>query len=219
VSPVLARPVWVLFPAPDQARRWLGDELSRPDYQESVVERFERWFSNLLDQLNEATGKVGLMNPLLAALLLVALVGLFAFALSRLRRNVAVPVHGAPVFADAPRRAEDHRRSAHEALEQGRWGDAVVESVRALASGLVERGLVPEQADLTVHELTENAAALFPVLGDRLRSTGASFDETMYGDRPGDERRAREAVALELETSRRAPEVASSRGPVSAVPR
>ncbi len=210
---------WALSPDPDQARRWLEDELSRRDYQESLLERFGRWFDDLMDTIRDATGQVGLMNPVLATVLLVVLAGLLAFALSRLRRSVAVTGQASTVFSEKRQSAEDHRRSAHDALEQSRWDDAVVESVRALASGLVERGLLPEQADLTVHELTERAAQLYPSLAARLRSTGVAFDETRYGDRPADEVRAREAVALDLETSRRAPEESGIRGPVSAVPR
>jgi hypothetical protein len=210
---------WALSPDPGQARRWLEDELSRRDYQESLLERFGRWFDDLMDTIRDATGQVGLMNPVLATVLLVVLAGLLAFALSRLRRSVAVTGQASTVFAEKRQRAEDHRRSAHEALEHGRWDDAVVESVRALAAGLVERGLMPEQADLTVHELTERAAQLYPSLAAPLRRTGVIFDETRYGDRPADEVRAREAVALDLETNSRAPEGSGTRGPVSAVPR
>ena len=207
-----------LVPDPEQAREWLGDELARAEYQESLLERFGRWFSDLLDSIGRATGEVGLMDPVLATILIVVLAGLLAFALSRLRRNVTVHERRTAVFAEARRHAADHRRSASEALEQGRWDVAVVEAVRALASGLTERGLVPEQADITAHELTERAAALYPSLEARLRSTGVAFDETRYGDRPANERRAREAVALELETSQRAPDAAGTPGPTSAVP-
>jgi hypothetical protein len=210
--------LWALFPDPDRARQWLGDELSRPDYQESLIERFGRWVDDLRNSIDEATGKVGLMNPVLALVLLVVLAGLLAFALSRLRRNVAVPQKVSAVFTEARQTAEQHRRSAHAALEQRRWNDAVVESVRAIASGLVERGLVAEQADVTVHELSESAAALFPGLAVRLRRTGIVFDETRYGDRPADEDRAREAVSLEIEVSSHAPEPGTRR-PMSAVPR
>ena len=208
-----------LFPDPDRAREWLGDELSRAEYHESLLERFGRWFSELLDTIGRATGEIGLMNPVLATILLVVLAGLLAFALSRLRRNVTVHEKRSAVFTETRQRAEDHRRSANEALDRGRWDEAVVEAVRALAAGLTERGLVPEQADITVHELAERAAALYPGLDARLRATGVAFDETRYGDRPADEHRAREAVALELETSRRTPDPATSPGPVPAVPR
>jgi hypothetical protein len=210
---------WALVPDPRQAREWLGQELSRPDYQESWVERFNRWLSDLLDKVSAATSHAGQLNPVLAAAIAVALVGLCALALSRLRRNPTVQQHGGAVFAEVRESAQQHRQAAHQALDQGRWGDAVVESVRALAAGLVERGLVPEQADVTVHELTENAAALYPGLGSRLRQTGVAFDETKYGDRPADEDRAVAAVALEDEVSRRRPEQSGSRPPVSAVPR
>ena len=209
---------WALVPDPDQARRWLADELSRSEYQESWVERFGRWVNDLLDTLSRASGSLGHLNPLLAAVLALVLVALLTFALSRLRRNAALPGGGSAVFAEVRQGAGEHRAAARAALEQGHW-EAVVESVRALAAGLVERGLVPEQTDLTVHELTDNASGLYPSLAGRLRRTGVAFDETRYGDRAANEERAREAVALEEQVSRQAPETSGGRAPVSAVPR
>lgn len=209
----------LLDPSPDQAREWLGQELSRSEYQESWVERFVRWVNDLIDRLADAAGRAGQINPVVAIALTVVVAALLALALSRLRRNVTVAEHGSAVFAQARQTAAEHRRAAQAALEQSRWDQAVVESVRALAADLVERGLVAEQADVTVHELVERAAALYPSLSGRLRRTGVAFDETRYGDRPADEDRAREAVALEHETSRRTPETPDARTPAAAVPR
>lgn len=209
----------LLDPGPEQAREWLRDELSRSEYRESWVERFVRWVNDVIDQLGDALGRAGGINPVLAIGLTVLLAGLLALALSRLRRNVRVTDPHATVFTQARQSAQDHRRAAHTALEQRRWDLAVVESVRALAAGLVERGLVAEQADITIHELAERTAALYPSLAERLRRTGVAFDETRYGGRPADEGRAREAVTLEQEVSRRLPEAARTRTPAPAVPR
>ena len=211
--------VRLLAPGPDQAREWLGEELSRSEYRESWVERFVRWVNDVIDQLAEAVGRAGQINPFVAIALTIVVAALLALVLSRLRRNVTVAEHGNAVFTQARQTAAEHRQAAGAALEQARWDEAVVESVRALAAGLVERGLVAEQADITVHELAESAAALYPSLGGRLRRTGVVFDETRYGDRPADEDRAREAVALEQEISRRTPETPATRMPATAVPR
>lgn len=209
----------LLAPGPDQAREWLGEELSRSEYRESWVERFVRWVNDVIDQLAEAVGRAGQINPFVAIALTIVVAALLALVLSRLRRNVTVAEPGNAVFTQARQTAAEHRQAAGAALEQARWDEAVVESVRALAAGLVERGLVAEQADITVHELAESAAALYPSLGGRLRRTGVVFDETRYGDRPADEDRAREAVALEQEISRRTPETPATRMPATAVPR
>lgn len=207
-----------LSPDPDTARRWLSQELSRPDYQESLAERFTRWFNNLMDSIFNIAGPGGL-DPVVGLVLLALLAGGVALALSRLRAN---PTSGAPdaaVFSEARQSADEHRRRAHVALDQEQWAEAVVESVRALASGLVERGLMPEQSGVTVHEISQGAGTLFPSQLARLEETALLFDETRYGDRPADERQARAAVELERELATRNPEESGARAPVSAVPR
>lgn len=208
----------VLFPDPGTARDWLGRELSRPEYQESLVDRFARWFDQLLNAAEEVGGAGGL-SPVVALVLLVLLVGGIALVLSRLRANPGADDPGSAVFADSRLSAEEHRRRAQSALADRAWGEAVVESVRALAAGLVERGLVPEQSGVTVHEIAERAAALFPAHVQRLEATARVFDETRYGDRPADEVQAREAVQLEEELSRSSPESGGHRSPAHAVPR
>ena len=45
------------------------------------------------------------------------------------------------------------------------------------------------------------------------------FDETRYGDRPADEARARDVVALEEELGARSARETGARGPANVVPR
>jgi hypothetical protein len=206
-----------LFPDPGTARDWLRQELSGQEYQESLVERFQRWVGELLDKLSSATG--GGLNPVVALVLLALLAGGIALALSRLRANPSSVADDRAVFSETRLTAAEHRGRAHAALVQSQWGEAAVEAVRALAAGLVERGLVPEQSDVTVHELGERAAALFPDRSARLEAMARVFDETRYGARPPDEDAARAAVDLELELASEVPDRDRGRGPVSAVPR
>lgn len=207
-----------LFPDPGTAREWLGRELSRPEYQESLADRFARWFDRILNAAGEVGGAGGL-NPVVALVLLALLVGGIALVLSRLRANPTSGAAGSAVFSEARLTAEEHRRRAHTALSRQGWGEAVIEAVRALAADLVERGLVPEQSGVTVHELSDRATALFPAHAQRLEATARVFDETRYGDRTADGHQAREAVQLEEELSGRSPETGGPRTPVSAVPR
>ncbi len=208
-----------LDPSPDEARRWLGRELARSEYRESLLDRIGTWVRDLLSAVDEATGKVGLIDPRLAVVLLVVVVGVLALALSRLRRNTGGSTTGGSVFGEARRTAEEHRGAARSALARGDWDQAVLEAVRAVAAGLAERGLLAEQADLTVHELTERAAAAYPALAERLRTTGRVFDETRYGGRPADEAQAREVVAVEDEVTRATPAAVTDRALATAVPR
>ena len=208
-----------LFPDPETARELLQDELARPEYQEPFLERVARWFNELVDSARDATATSGGLSQLAALVLLALLVVGVAVALSRLRANPTPAKSGTAVFSDAPETAEEHRRRANAALRQERWGEAVIESVRALASGLVERNLMPEQSGVTVHEIGWRAAELFPGHRRRLETMTTVFDETRYGERAADEARAREVVALEAELGSRSPEGSGARGPAIVVPR
>ena len=208
-----------LFPDPDTAREWLQEELARPDYQEPLLERVARWFDDLVDAVQDATATSGGLSQLIALVLLALLLVFVVVALSRLRANPAQPTSGTAVFSDAPETAAEHRRRANDALRQERWAEAVIESVRALASGLVERDLMAEQSGVTAHEISWRAAELFPGHRQRLETMSAVFDETRYGDRPADEVRARDVVELEAELGSRIPGATAARGPVNVVPR
>jgi hypothetical protein len=210
---------WSLFPDPETAREWLQDELARPEYQEPLLERLARWFNELVGSARDATDTSGGLSRLVALVLLALLVVGVAVALSRLRANPAPPRSGTALFTQARETAEEHRRRADAALRQERWGEAVVESVRALASGLVERNLMAEQAGVTAHEIGSRAAELFPSHRSRLEAMSAVFDETRYGDRAADETHARDVVALEAELGSRIPEGTGARGPAIVVPR
>jgi hypothetical protein len=216
LGPVLPGAV---FPDPGTAREWLGEELARPEYQEPFLERFARWFNELVDDVRAATDTSGGLSPLVALVLLALLAAGVAVALSRLRANPTPSTTGTAVFAEAPESAEEHRRRATAALRQERWGDAVIESVRALASGLVERDLMAEQSGVTVHEISWRAAELFPAHRRRLEAMSTVFDETRYGGRPADEARARDVLELEAELGSRSPEGTGARGPGNMVPR
>jgi len=206
------------FPDPESARELLQDELARPEYQEPFLERVARWFNELVDSARDATATSGGLSQLAALVLLALLVVGVAVALSRLRAN-PTPATSGTVFSEAPETAEEHRRRANAALRQEQWGEAVIESVRALASGLVERNLMPEQSGVTVHEIGWRATELFPAHRSRLETMTAIFDETRYGERAADAVVAREVVALEAEIAVRTPEGSGARVPAIVVPR
>ena len=74
---------------------------------------------------------------------------------------------------------------------------------------------------MTADEIAARAGSCFPA-APRPAAPGARsvFDETRYGDRRADERRAQDALALEQELRVDAPpRTAGARGPVAAVPR
>ena len=79
----------------------------------------------------------------------------------------------AAVLRDTAVRRRAPRVVRTSRLTQEQWAEAVVESIRALASGLVERGLVVEQSGVTVHEISRGRRA-FPSQRPGSRS-GASL--------------------------------------------
>jgi hypothetical protein len=206
-----------LLPDPGTGRAWLREELTQPRYRESLADRFNRWFDELVAGAQDV-GRVGL-HPVLALVLLLLVGAAAAFLLSRLRANPASAEGSTAVFTGTRLGTVEHRRLASSALAEGRWDDAVVEAVRALASGLFERGLVEEHTDMTVQELVAGASRTFPRHRARLAAAGRVFDETRYGERPAREEEARDAVGLELELSTHRPEGDPRSGPVLAVPR
>lgn len=208
------------LPSPDEARDLLRTELDRPEYRPSLLERLRTWLSELFDAIFGGLGGASLPTwwiLLILAGLGAALVALVVWIVLRGRRERGT-VETDGVFGGRRRSAAGHRATAELALAEGRHDDAVVEAVRALAAGLIERALLADTPDLTVHELTLTAGSRFAGERDGLLRTGRAFDEVRYGDRHVDQRTAEEAVALERRISAARPGDTET-GPVAAVPR
>jgi hypothetical protein len=212
-------PVLALRPDPDRARELLSRELSRAEYQPSLWQRLVDWVSGLFDRVSRAADSVGRPGPAVAIVLLVLLAALALLVLSRLRRPAARRDEDAEVFGDGRLGADQHRALAAEALGAEQWDVALVESVRAMAAGLIERDLLPDQPGATAREISERSGQLFPGEQQALSTVAAHFEETVYGDRPADEPRARAAVALEQRVRAATPATGRSSGPVPVAPR
>ncbi|MGI9156873.1 MAG: DUF4129 domain-containing protein [Marmoricola sp.] len=209
-----------LLPDPATAHDWLQRELLRQEYRPSLLQRVRDWFAHLFDKAQSGTGNfAGLGRPLLLLLVLLLVAGLVLLAV-RLRRNPRAADPGETVFGDIRRRAAEHRALADAAFGDGRWDDAVVEGMRALAAALVERQLVDDLPAVTAHEVTGLAAPRFPSYAARLESAAGVFDETRYGDRHATRDRARAMLDLDRDLGAATPETGTTRrGPVEAVPR
>ncbi len=157
-----------LSPGPGTARDWLRDELSRREYQPTLSERFWHWVQDLFDRVLDASVGAGAFNPFVALVVLALVTALAAFVLSRLRANPAGEAPAGALFTSERMSAADHRALAERAVARGDWDTTVVESMRALAAGLFERGLVVEETGATAHEISATAAQSFPAERDRL---------------------------------------------------
>ena len=209
-----------LHPDADTAREWLRQELLRREYRPNLVQRMQEWFQELLGKAQGGAGSLGGLGDAVLLGLTVVVALLLVLVLSRLRRNAGADRTPEPVFGDVRRTAAEHRRLARAAYDTGAWDDAVVEGMRALAAGLVERQLVDDVPAATAHEVTSLAAPRFPSYADRLESAATAFDETRYGDHRANRERASAMLELESALTGASPSNGSdARGPVSAVPR
>jgi Domain of unknown function (DUF4129) len=209
-----------LHPDADTAREWLRQELLRREYRPNLVERMQDWFQDLLAKAQGGAGNFGGLSDAVLLGLTVVVALLLVFVLSRLRRNAGADRTPEPVFGDVRRTAAEHRRLARAAYDTAVWEDAVVEGMRALAAGLVERQLVDDVPAATAHEVTTLAAPRFPSYADRLEVAARVFDETRYGDHRAT--RGRAGAMLDLESALTGASPANGtkvRGPVGAVPR
>ncbi|WP_425956355.1 DUF4129 domain-containing protein [Xylanimonas sp. McL0601] len=170
-------------PDRDMARRWLIEELSRPEYatQPSLLQRLWDWFIGLFQ------GVPGLAAPpwqvLLGVVTVVALVVLVArwvtgpVRLARARRRAA------PVVApDDARTAAQLRAAADDAAARGDWATAVAERFRAVVRGLEERAVLDEEPGRTAQEASLAAGARLPELADALHGGATLFDDVVYGE-------------------------------------
>jgi len=187
LNPLLETPP--LDPDAPEARRWLQDELSKPEYVSAQPNAFDLamqsirdWFIGLFE------GASGIPGPLLALLVLVVVVvlvvvGLLVFGLPRLRRRRRVVE---PLFDDQDRRdLRALRRAAAAAAEAGDWPLAIEERYRAIVRGIVDRDLVRVHPGTTARGVADAAAVPFPAHAEALRSAAADFDAVRYLGRSG----------------------------------
>ena len=201
---VLTRPVrWEppLDPDAPEARRWVLDELAKPEYRAAEPTAFDLFAQAVRDWLvGLFEGAGGLPTPalaLIAVLVVAALVGvaLLVFGLPRLRRRAGAPV---PLFDDGDvRDAAALRRAAEAAAASGDWALAVEERFRAIVRSLVERELVRVHPGTTAHGMADAASRPFPDRAAELESAAADFDAVRYLGRSGTEAQYRRVTALE----------------------
>lgn len=173
----------------DGARADARRELSKGIYHRDddpwplrVFNAVQRWLDHLFHTVSRHApgGGVGALALLLAAIVLIAFVW---WRVGFVQRTAAVP--GA-VLTGRARTSADLLREAEAAAAAGRWEDAVVARMRALATLVEERGLVDARPGRTADELAVEVARALPIAGDAIRSAAAAFDAVAYGRRPAE---------------------------------
>lgn len=179
---------WTVPVDPDAptARRWLEDELARPEYHEgpTLIERIITWVSDLINKILAAGGNV---SPLalvgfVAVVLAVVGVAVWIAGPARLRAKRLTP--GAVAAADDTRSAAEMRATSIDAAARGDLTAAVVERFRALVRSAEERVVLTELPGRTADEAASELEVAFPAARGRIRAAARLFDDTLYGERP-----------------------------------
>ena len=190
-------------PEPPEARQWLVDELSKPQYQaakptlfDQIAKAISDWFSSL--QIGTVEGPpafgLGVILVLVAAALVVAFL---IFGVPRLNRRSRVA--GVLFGEDDDRGSADMRRDAAAAASRGDYATAIAELFRALARGLAERTIVTVTPGTTARGFAGRAGITFPQFADRLVTAAEAFDAVRYLGHPGSVEGYEALVALESE--------------------
>lgn len=190
-------------PGAAEARRWIVDELARPEYRAAQPTWFDRLSTAFWDWLTSL--KIGdgiaVQAPILiiaALVLIAAVVGAFVvFGPARINRRSSVS--GALFGDDDERDAAGIRRAAADAASRADWTVAIEEIFRAIARDLAERTILSVSPGTTARDFAVRAGALLPPFSDRLGAAAAAFDEVRYLDRAGTEAAYLAAAALERE--------------------
>lgn len=173
----------------DEARDLARRELSRAVYdaaRPSPVQRVISWLGERIADLlaladTHSPGGVGGLLVLLAVLVVAVVL-----VRRRLGRSARAARVSAPLFDAAPRSADDHRRTAVEHEQAGRYEAAVREWMRALVRGLEERTLLEPRPGRTAAEAAAETAGAVPAAAVEVTAAARRFDETVYGGRPAD---------------------------------
>lgn len=190
-----------LDPDAPEARRWVLDELAKPEYRAAEPTAFDLFAQAVRDWIASLfEGAGGLPAPALALIAVVVVaalvgVGLLVFGPPRLRRRAGA---SAPLFDDGDvRDSAALRREAESAAAAGDWTLAIEERFRAIVRALVERELVRVHPGTTAHGMADAASGPFPDRTAELEAAATDFDAVRYLGRDGTEDRYRRIVALD----------------------
>lgn len=190
-------------PDAEEARRWILEELSGPQYRAAEPTWWDLLSQAFWDWLNslDLSGTGILQGPLLAIVVIVIIaaivVAFLVFGAPRLNRRSAVA--GALFGEDEDRTSDQLRDAARVAAAAGDWALALEELFRCLARVLSERVIVSTNPGTTATGFAASAGGAFPEAADRLAANAAVFDRVRYLDGEGTEPEYRALVELERE--------------------
>ena len=197
-----------------EAKRWIIQELSKPEYRAAQPTWFDRASKAFWDWLQslKIDGGPGAQGPILIIALIVVVAALvaafFIFGAPRLNRRSA---GDSALFGDEDvRDAAAMRRSAEEAADRSDWVLAIEEIFRSVARGLAERTLVTVVPGTTARDFAVRAGTVLPSFSERLSAAASAFDDVRYLSREGTEAAYRSASALESDLRAARPALSSA---------
>jgi Domain of unknown function (DUF4129) len=202
-------PTWSLQrgldPSPQEARDWLTQELGRPEYQNPWLDSVIRWISDQLSKLFGGLGRLTGLSPLITVLLALAVIALLAWVLPKVRRESVVVSPDGSVLEDLTITARFYRDLAAQAMQEGRYDDAVLNAFRALAKDMSDRTLLHDAPGRTAHEVSQALASPFPNHVKRLAQAANLFDSVRYGHRRASADQAGQVQRLDAELAKARP--------------
>ncbi len=213
-TPMLPR---ALEPGPDQARSWLREELRAATYHhEPLLDRLWRWVMDRLDSLSSPSGHLSGIPTMVTVLVTLLVAGLLLWVLPRVRRERSVRRSAGAVLEDPRVTAAQYRERAATARAAGRYGEAVLDSYRALAREMGDRTLLEDAPGRTAHEVSVAVATAFPAHARELAHAADLFDSVRYGNGTAGAPEAEEVAALDTALARSRPAATTSTTPVAA---
>jgi hypothetical protein len=168
----------------EAGQRLARAELSKGIYHPgtSLIERIGHAIARLLDAAQVAVPGGWWAVATLAALAVIAAAAVLRWIgpVARARARAA-----GPVLAAGGLTAREHREQAERQAAAGDFAGAIIESARAIAAGLEERGVLAPRAGRTAGELAAEASQALPGHAAGLREAARLFDDVRYGDRAG----------------------------------
>jgi hypothetical protein len=187
VRSVAARSATAAPLTPDRStgQTWARQELGNPAYARERPGLLRRGWDWLLGRVDQLAGGHGAgPGRILAVVVLAALVVVVVIVVARrgARLRVARATREFAVLSGTSRSGAEHRVLADQARAEGRYADAVRESMRAIARRLDERGLLDPRPGRTADELAREAGTVLAGVGDELRRGATVFDDVWYGE-------------------------------------
>ncbi|MCU1476206.1 MAG: hypothetical protein JWQ64_899 [Subtercola sp.] len=196
--------------APD-ARQWLIDELSKPQYTQAKPTLLDRAASAFGDWLASlvvpSDGNLGGLLPVLAVVILIALVVAAFIVFGRPRRNRQAATRIEALFGSDDRRTSTQlRASAAAAASAGDYVTAIEEMYRSIARRQAERTVVRVSPGTTARDFAVRAGQAYTGAALRLESAAQVFDSVRYLGGRATPAGYEQLAALETELRDLAPE-------------